>query len=47
MSVDVRSLGKVAVLMGGSSAERQISLMSGTGIAAHCCQNGSALVFTW
>lgn len=29
---DVRSLGKVAVLMGGSSAEREISLMSGTGV---------------
>jgi D-alanine-D-alanine ligase len=31
---DVKSLGKVAVLMGGSSAERQISLMSGTGVLA-------------
>ena len=26
------SFGKVAVLMGGSSAERAISLMSGTGV---------------
>jgi D-alanine-D-alanine ligase len=42
MSVGVQSagkgarpdLGKVAVLMGGSSAERQISLMSGTGVLA-------------
>jgi len=30
--IDVKALGKVAVLMGGSSAERQISLMSGTGV---------------
>lgn len=34
MTVDVKSLGKVAVLMGGSSAERQISLMSGSGVLA-------------
>lgn len=34
MSIDVKALGKVAVLMGGSSAERQISLMSGTGVLA-------------
>jgi len=34
MSVDVKALGKVAVLMGGTSAERQISLMSGTGVLA-------------
>jgi D-alanine-D-alanine ligase len=34
MTVDVASLGKVAVLMGGSSAEREISLMSGTGVLA-------------
>ena len=32
--VDVASLGKVAVLMGGTSAEREISLMSGTGVLA-------------
>ena len=31
-AVDVASLGRVAVLMGGSSAERQISIMSGTGV---------------
>jgi D-alanine-D-alanine ligase len=30
--VDPRALGKVAVLMGGSSAEREVSLMSGTGV---------------
>jgi D-alanine-D-alanine ligase len=32
MSVDVKALGKVAVLFGGSSAEREISIMSGTGV---------------
>ncbi|MEN9770963.1 MAG: hypothetical protein RLZZ180_2593 [Pseudomonadota bacterium] len=32
MSPDVRSLGKVAVLMGGQSAEREISLLSGQGV---------------
>jgi D-alanine-D-alanine ligase len=32
MTDDVRALGKVAVLMGGSSAEREVSLMSGTGV---------------
>ena len=32
MSFDVTALGKVAVLMGGTSAERQISLMSGAGV---------------
>ena len=26
--------GKVAVLMGGASAEREVSLMSGTGVLA-------------
>ena len=31
-SIDVQSLGKVAVLMGGRSAERAISLMSGEGV---------------
>ena len=34
MSIDVKALGKVAVLMGGTSAERQISQMSGTGVLA-------------
>ena len=34
MSVDVQTLGKVAVLMGGSSAERPVSLMSGSGVLA-------------
>ncbi|WP_427915256.1 D-alanine--D-alanine ligase [Ramlibacter sp. MMS24-I3-19] len=30
--VDVKALGKVAVLMGGKSAEREVSLMSGAGV---------------
>ncbi len=29
---DTKKLGKVAVLMGGASAEREVSLMSGTGV---------------
>ena len=33
-SIDVRALGKVAVLMGGDSAEREVSLMSGPGVLA-------------
>ncbi|MDZ4103222.1 MAG: D-alanine--D-alanine ligase [Hydrogenophaga sp.] len=32
--IDVKALGKVAVLMGGRSAEREVSLMSGTGVLA-------------
>lgn len=32
MKIDPKSLGKVAVLMGGTSAEREVSLMSGTGV---------------
>ncbi|MBA3591454.1 D-alanine--D-alanine ligase [Methylibium sp.] len=31
-AIDPKTLGKVAVLMGGSSAEREISLMSGGGV---------------
>ena len=34
MSSQVREFGKVAVLMGGMSAEREISLMSGSGVLA-------------
>ncbi|MEO8154383.1 MAG: D-alanine--D-alanine ligase, partial [Rhizobacter sp.] len=34
MTIDIKALGKVAVLMGGSSAERDISLMSGGGVLA-------------
>ena len=33
-NVGVHGLGKVAVLMGGTSAEREVSLMSGTGVLA-------------
>jgi D-alanine-D-alanine ligase len=32
MKLDIGSLGKVAVLQGGSSAERPVSLMSGSGV---------------
>jgi len=45
---DVQSLGRVAVLMGGRSAEREISIMSGTGVLAalkdhvrHWCIGGA------
>jgi D-alanine-D-alanine ligase len=34
MNIDIEALGKVAVLMGGSSAEREVSLMSGRGVLA-------------
>jgi D-alanine-D-alanine ligase len=34
MNEDLKTLGKVAVLMGGSSAERPVSLMSGSGVLA-------------
>ncbi len=34
MNADVLALGKVAVLMGGASAEREVSLMSGGGVLA-------------
>jgi D-alanine-D-alanine ligase len=34
LNIDPKSLGKVAVLMGGSSAEREVSLMSGAGVLA-------------
>ncbi|MGU3627731.1 D-alanine--D-alanine ligase [Comamonas sp. C24C] len=33
-NIDVKALGKVAVLMGGRSSEREVSLMSGTGVLA-------------
>ncbi len=33
-AIDVKALGKVAVLMGGRSAERAVSLMSGAGVLA-------------
>jgi len=34
MNMDPRRMGKVAVLLGGTSAEREISLMSGNGVLA-------------
>jgi D-alanine-D-alanine ligase len=34
------NLGKVAVLMGGSSAEREVSIMSGTGVLQALCSVG-------
>ena len=40
MSVDVKGLGKVAVLMGGTSAEREISLLSGGGVLAALLSKG-------
>ncbi|MGS5085345.1 D-alanine--D-alanine ligase [Hydrogenophaga sp. A37] len=33
-TVDVKTMGKVAVLLGGCSAEREVSLMSGSGVLA-------------
>jgi len=33
-SIDTKALGKVAVLLGGRSAEREVSLMSGNGVLA-------------
>ncbi len=33
-SIDVKQMGKVAVLMGGRSAEREVSMMSGQGVLA-------------
>jgi D-alanine-D-alanine ligase len=45
-SVDAASLGKVAVLMGGSSAEREVSLMSGKGVLEALVSRGvEALAF--
>ena len=37
---DVQALGKVAVLMGGRSAEREVSLMSGAGVLAALRSHG-------
>ena len=34
VNIDISSLGKTAVLMGGESAEREVSLMSGAGVLA-------------
>jgi D-alanine-D-alanine ligase len=40
VNIDVKKLGKVAVLMGGSSAEREISLLSGNGVLAALREKG-------
>lgn len=40
MAIDTKQLGKVAVLMGGSSAEREISLLSGNGVLAALHEKG-------
>ena len=40
--IDPAALGKVAVLMGGASAEREVSLMSGTGVLAALRSQGIA-----
>ncbi len=40
MSQSVADFGKVAVLMGGLSAEREISLMSGMGVLQALCSRG-------
>lgn len=40
MNIDVKALGKVAVLMGGRSSEREVSLMSGGGVLAALLARG-------
>ena len=40
MTNDIKKLGKVAVLMGGPSAEREISLLSGNGVLAALREKG-------
>ncbi len=40
MSVDAKQFGKVAVLMGGESAEREISLLSGNAVLVALKNNG-------
>ncbi len=40
LSLDPRAMGKVAVLMGGHSAEREVSLMSGQGVLAALLELG-------
>ena len=42
MTIDAKKLGRVAVLMGGSSAEREISLLSGNGVLAALREKGVA-----
>jgi len=41
-SIDPRTMGKVAVLLGGFSAEREVSLMSGQGVLAALQRSGVA-----
>ena len=38
--IDVKALGKVAVLMGGRSSEREVSLMSGSGVRGRTAVQG-------
>ena len=38
--IDVKSFGKVAVLFGGDSSEREVSLMSGRGVLAALLASG-------
>ena len=40
MTIDVKKLGKVAVLLGGPSAEREISFLSGKGVLAALREKG-------
>ena len=40
MSVDARAFGRVAVLLGGPSAEREVSLMSGRAVVAALRERG-------
>ena len=40
MTIEVKKLGRVAVLMGGPSAEREISLLSGNGVLAALREKG-------
>ena len=40
LNIDAKSLGKVAVLFGGHSAERPVSLMSGNGVMAALLSSG-------
>ena len=39
-NIDVKALGKVAVLLGGTSSEREVSLMSGKGVLAALISKG-------
>ena len=38
--MSAQNFGKVAVLMGGASAEREISLLSGNGVLQALCSQG-------